>query len=235
MNKSNYSAAIRPYKSYNSSKSLDFLYKESLTAQVQDIFNTLDEFYDSIHSEFNKNYIIIEIGTYFGGFTKILSDSALGRNSNGIYTFDIEDLILNKRQSMIEFDHIKLPEKKVSESLKENCENVYFNLGDVFSFATMSKIANLCKNNKLIIFCDGGNKPKEVNFFSQFLKVGDFIFAHDYSLDKDYFEQNINNKIWYWLETTNADIKDACDFYNLETFMEDKFNKCVWTCRRKVK
>ena len=113
MNKSNFAQAVYPYHSYETSKSLDFIYKDSLTAQVKDIFSTLDKFYESIANEFNKNYIIIEIGTYFGGFTKILSDSNLGKNSNGIYTFDIEDLKLNKRQYMIEKQGIILPDKKI--------------------------------------------------------------------------------------------------------------------------
>lgn len=233
MNNSNYDAIVNPYVSYETSGSLDFIYKDSLTAQAKTIFNTLDQFYQNINSEFNKNYIILEIGTYFGGFTKILADSALGKNSNGIHTFDIEDLMLNKRQFMIEKKDIVLPEKKVSESLKEKCENVTFHKGDIFAFKTIAFINSIIQNQKLIIFCDGGDKPREFNFFSQFLKKGDFIFAHDYSFDEEKFEENKQNKIWFWLETKNSDVQSACDYYGLENFMEEEFNKCVWTCRKK--
>ena len=118
MNKSSFAPVIDPFISYEASKSLDFLYRDSLTAQSKNIFNTLDKFYDSIKEEFNKNYSIIEIGTYFGGFTKILSDSNLGKNSNAIHTFDIQDLDLNKRQNIFVNKSITIPNKKVSESLK---------------------------------------------------------------------------------------------------------------------
>lgn len=233
MNKSSFASVVDPFISYETSKSLDFLYRDSLTAQSRNIFNALDKFQDSIKEEFNKNYIIIEIGTYFGGFTKILSDSNLGKNSNGIYTFDIQDLDLNKRQDMLENKSITIPNKKVSESLKEHCQNVYFHKGDVFSEASIRFIVNIIKNQKLIIFCDGGYKPIEFSYFAQALKKGDFILAHDYSFDEKHFEENKANKIWYWLETKNADIQAACDQYELETFMEQDFNNCVWTCRRK--
>jgi len=233
MNKSNFSQAIYPYYSYETSKSLDFIYKDSLTAQVKDIFSTLDKFHESIANEFNKNYIIIEIGTYFGGFTKILSDSNLGKNSNGIYTFDIEDLKLNKRQYMIEKQGIILPDKNVSQSLLENCTNVSFQKMNIFSEEALQFIKSKIGDNKVIIFCDGGNKPQEFNLLSYFLKKDDFIFAHDYSFSEETFNNDINGKIWYWLETKNSDIQLACDHYGLKNYMEDDFNKCVWTCRRK--
>lgn len=233
MNKSNFAQAVYPYHSYETSKSLDFIYKDSLTAQVKDIFSTLDKFYESIANEFNKNYIIIEIGTYFGGFTKILSDSNLGKNSNGIYTFDIEDLKLNKRQYMIEKREIVLPHKNVSQSLFENCTNVSFHKMNIFSEEALKYIKSKIDNNKVIIFCDGGNKPQEFNLFSRFLKKDDFILAHDYSFNEETFNNDINGKIWYWLETKNSDIQSACNHYGLENYMEEDFNKCVWTCRKK--
>ena len=50
-----------------------------------------------------------------------------------------------------------------------------------------------------IVFCDNGNKPREFNVFSQFLKVGDIIVVHDWN--KEIFPENV---------------KLPCEKYNLK-------------------
>jgi len=58
-----------------------------------------------------------------------------------------------------------------SDPLKE----LYF--GDCFDQDLLTGIA---KQPNKIIYCDGGNKPKELMFFKSACNVGDIIMAHDY-------------------------------------------------------
>jgi hypothetical protein len=50
----------------------------------------------------------------------------------------------------------------------------------------MDRIALCIRNTPgaVYIFCDGGNKPKELLTFSQFMRIGDIISVHDYTDDQ---------------------------------------------------
>jgi len=68
---------------------------------------------------------------------------------------------------------------------------------------------------------------------SNYLKVGDFILAHDYAENKENFEEKIKLKIWNWHEIQFSDIKEACEKNNLDNFQKEIFENVVWTCRIK--
>jgi hypothetical protein len=84
-----------------------------------------------------------------------------------------------------------------------------------------------------IVLCDGGSKKNDFKILSSLLKPGDIIMAHDYSPNQTYFEENINNKIWNWLEIQDSDIDESCLTYNLKPYMEDEFRSVVWVCKIK--
>ena len=53
---------------------------------------------------------------------------------------------------------------------------------DVFSIE--QEIGDLIKSDGMtILFCDGGNKPKELATFSKYLKKGDYICTHDWGTE----------------------------------------------------
>ena len=57
-----------------------------------------------------------------------------------------------------------------------------FQMVDVFEIE--NEIANSIQNDGItILFCDGGDKPKELNTFSKYLKRGDFIVVHDWNTE----------------------------------------------------
>ena len=57
-------------------------------------------------------------------------------------------------------------------------------------------VTNMILNGgKTLVLCDGGNKINEFNFYSDFIKNGDIIMAHDYSESTEFFNENINEKI----------------------------------------
>jgi len=89
------------------------------------------------------------------------------------------------------------------------------------------------RDGTTVVLCDGGNKIREFNTLSSFLKEGDFILAHDYAVDRELFEREINRQVWNWCEITQGDIEQACIRENLLSYREDIFNNVAWTCKVK--
>jgi hypothetical protein len=109
-----------------------------------------------------------------------------------------------------------------------------YRIEDCFSTNTSNFIITLLKENKCLLLCDGGNKVEEFNFFSQFITSGSYIMAHDYSTDKNYFDKNIRDKVWNWLEIEDADIMSSVYNYNLtKPEYYEKFKDVVWVCYKK--
>jgi hypothetical protein len=84
-----------------------------------------------------------------------------------------------------------------------------------------------------IVLCDGGDKIREFNILSDYLKRGDFILGHDYAVNRDTFEESVNKKIWNWHELSESDIKNACDRNLLEDYNRTTFESVVWICKIK--
>jgi cephalosporin hydroxylase len=85
-----------------------------------------------------------------------------------------------------------------------------------------------------VLMCDGGNKINEVNLLADFLKPGDFIMAHDYGINREYFDTDIrSHNLWHWCEIIFADVKAALDKNLCAPYMQDEFQKVVWLCQRK--
>jgi hypothetical protein len=94
-------------------------------------------------------------------------------------------------------------------------------------------VGNLQREGTTVLLCDGGLKKMEVNLLTDYLKPGDFVMAHDYVRNVEYFEEAINKRIWNWCEITDADIQETIDRNQLEDFMRDEFQNVAWMCRRK--
>ena len=148
---------------------------------------------------------VVELGTQNGGFTIFLSK-------------------LFKK--IISFDN-----KSFSRTLEafKKYDNIEFTELDVFKDPQI--IGNIIKTQgKVLLLCDNGNKIKEVNIYSNYLKTGDFIMAHDYAKNREYFKQEIRDKYWHCLEITDADI----DFNNLFKLDSDIINRAAWFCAIKI-
>lgn len=95
-------------------------------------------------------------------------------------------------------------------------------------------VSNLQRPGITVLMCDGGLKQMEVNLLTDFLKPGDFIMAHDYCRDKDFFEQSINKRIWNWCEITDEDIIETLKRNKCIDFMSEEFQNVAWMCRQKL-
>lgn len=57
---------------------------------------------------------------------------------------------------------------------------VSFLQGDVFSPETVRAVSEFTRGHRALIFCDDGDKKREVALYTEVLKSGDLLMAHDY-------------------------------------------------------
>jgi predicted O-methyltransferase YrrM len=171
-------------------------------------------FYDLLK---NTNPVrIIEIGTALGGFILSLRLMSNALNlSPYILTYDIHD--------------------RDYSFLKQN--NIDVKIENIFSQdhtdVNREVIEYIQQDGTTLVLCDGGNKIGEFNLLSQHLKRGDIIMAHDYAPNSEYFLNEINLKVWNWLEIQDSDIHKAATDNNLKPFMQDSFTQAAWVCKQK--
>lgn len=182
---------------------------------AQQHHNAYKYFYEFIEQERFER--ILEIGTAMGGFTHFLNFACtdLGLETE-ILSYDIHE----------RKEYSRLTDKGVDVCIENMFSSDFKSISDhAYNFIT--------KSGKVLVLCDGGNKINEFNCLSSFIKSGDFIMAHDFAMDKDYFEKEINEKIWLWHEISAKDIKDSMTSEGLEFHNQDIFSQVVWACCKK--
>ena len=116
--------------------------------------------------------MIVELGTFQGGFTKHLEDAF---PEIPIYSYDNVDLIKGNRQYYSDRVVFRV------ESVLTDCESLLVLL-----------------NNPLVklLYCDNGKKKQEVAMYSQYLFHGDFIAVHDWG--NEIFWEDVQPYIGDW-------------------------------------
>lgn len=160
---------------------------------------------------------ILEIGTGLGGFTKFLRKVSNDYNLD----IDIRTYDIHKRGDIPSFAAL---------NIECRIENVF---DTDYTTCSQDIVDYIQGEGKTLVLCDGGNKIKEFNLLSDYLKVGDIIMAHDYAPSRDYFMDNVYLLLWNWLEISDADIEQACSRNNLVPYMEEEFRQAVWVCKIK--
>ena len=190
--------------------------KGILAQQARGVLDVFENFFNE-----NEFDYVIEIGTSFGGLSLFLYEQSLNHNFKFI-TYDwfgFKDGEWSWR-----LDKLK---KAWGGELKFD-----FRDKNVFEESTIDEIASILKNNKCLLLCDGGDKPKEIQIYSEYLQDGSYIMGHDYAPTKDYFHKNIKTKIWNWLELQDSDFEETMEKHNLHKSKKyyDKFKRVVWAC-----
>jgi cephalosporin hydroxylase len=187
---------------------------QGLTAQQH--HNAYQVFYDFIKDIQPKR--ILEIGTAHGGFIMFLkticNDLELDTD---IRTYDIESR--DTYPSIINYG-IDL---RIENIFTEGFLDVDSEVKDYIS-----------QDGTTLVLCDGGYKIGEFNVLSKYIKIGDFIMAHDYAENSEVFEEKIKNKLWNWHEISDSEINDATIENNLSIYNKDTFENVLWTCRQKI-
>lgn len=191
-----------------------FIYENLIISQHP---NVGDKF-KSLINEF-KPKRVLEIGTADGGLTLLLRDILDSSNLNDVVirTYDIN-----------EQKNLKLKNKNIEIITKNVFNHPYSELEHPHEVKEFIQ-----QEGKTLVLCDGGSKKNEFRLLSQFLKIGDIIMAHDYAPNENYYNENIKDKIWNWLEIQDSDINESCLTYNLKPYMEDEFRSVVWVCKIK--
>lgn len=168
---------------------------------------------------------ILEIGTMHGGLTLCLRDimDNIGLENNIIRTYDINDQ---------EFLKPLIVNKNVEVYTKNLFNDHYNDFADDKSKQEM--IDFIQQDDTTVVMCDGGCKKCEYNLLAPLLKNNDIIMAHDYSPNIEYFEQNMRDKIWNWMEINDSDILEVSSLYNLKPFYQDSLLNIAWNCRKKL-
>jgi hypothetical protein len=159
---------------------------------------------------FSPDYVkqfdtIIEIGTYNGGLTSWFADNK--KQNAKIVSFDIDGTINTTGRTDIDFR-------------VESC----------FDNKTFLDIVDMIQSEgKVLVMCDGGDKQREFSVFSEYLKSGDVIMAHDYMENDD--EWKIKSNFWQWpyaADTRFENIKDAIEKNNLSPYKYDESKFVFW-------
>lgn len=172
-------------------------------------------FYDFIETV--KPSRILEIGTAMGGFTMFLHEVCKEYELNTVIrSYDIHGR--HSYQDMINL------------GVDVRVENIF---NDNYTEVSQEVIDFINEPGTTIVLCDGGYKIGEFNLLANYIKSGDFILAHDYARDAEYFAENINMKYWNWHEIQDSHIEAACELNELLPYNQDEFDTCVWVCKVK--
>lgn len=122
-----------------------------------------------------------------------------------------------------EFSTFDIKTTLIDDKLKKICNvytcNVFDNLDLIRKCIT--------DDGKTLVLCDGGNKIKEFNAFTSYLKSGDYIMAHDYFSDGRF-----DDKSWS-CEITNKDIMATVQSNHLTQKHTKIFDDYYWCCYNK--
>ena len=173
-------------------------YKGILAQQNPNTFNEFEKFFNNETFDY-----VIEIGTSYGGLALFLHDQSLKHKFKFI-TYDWSGFKDGAWSNRIYQLKSTMPSGNLS-----------FDYRDKNIFENTDEIINILKNNKCLLLCDGGDKPKEFNIFGKHLTSGSYIMAHDYASDETDFETNVRNKIWNWFEIQDSDIQETMNENNI--------------------
>ena len=151
---------------------------------------------------------ILEVGTAEGGMTTFLSDQC---PDSEILTIEILDFY--------------------NYNFRAGVTSV---IGNIFSEEILSIASEFIKKPGIcLVLCDGGNKSREFAFLANYLKVGDYIAAHDYCFSWEVFKSKFQNKIWNYCRITESHIHQICVNHSLENKFENS-QEGLWIIKQKI-
>ena len=106
--------------------------------------------------------IAIELGTDAGGFAALLADTVAAWGGHA-WTFDRE--------------------RKFSQLLLDTTPNLTFVQSDVLAEYDRTLTKLIDDHEPVLLYCDDGNKVREIAMYGALLNVGDLLATHDYNTE----------------------------------------------------
>jgi hypothetical protein len=203
------------YPKYSSPVTGIWEYENFTLQQHKDILKTFPLFLRKINPA-----RVLEIGTGHGGFSLFLRNSL---NEMGLAETPIKSFDVIEREC---YDALR--SRGVEVSVQNLFDSSYSKIEERELIETYIQSPGVS-----LVLCDGGNKRMEFNILSPLLKEGDFVMAHDYAPDLQYFDKHIKGKRWDWFQIEDSHIEEACRTNNLVSFEEIDFTDLVWVCKYK--
>ncbi len=173
--------------------------------QVSQVIGALQVIHENFLSQFDT---IVEIGTYNGGLSSWVYD--LKKPEAKFVSYDIDPVINNSNRIDIDF-----------------------RIGDCFEEKTKNEIIELIKTEgSSLLLCDGGDKNREFNVFTEHMKDGDHIMLHDFLVTEEQFSSL--QQYWQWPYGNESDLPSVTDTiakFNLKKDEKyDDFLSTFWGC-----
>jgi hypothetical protein len=157
----------------------------------------------------HKPSMVIEIGTDKGGLSSLLS-SVIQTYGGEFHTMDIKS--------------------GGTTCMYPLHGNSTFHQWDCFEHVDEIK-ALIQRKGLCFLLCDGGDKPKEFNLFSDLMKSGDVIACHDWcGPDSAQFSP----EFWGWSEVPNERIDASIKGNKLIDFIPEWFEFSAWCVKQKT-
>jgi hypothetical protein len=169
------------------------------TQQTPGTFEVFDKFFTE-----QSFGIIIELGTYNGGFTLYLAK----RQKHKVHSFDIKNYM----------------DRRTVDKIKSFSAKIYFE--DIFNSEKLTSLFST--DERVLLLCDNGFKAEEVKTFAPYLKNNDVIMAHDYFYDEEEF---YNNTKWKACEIVERHF--VYDYLKPYTPYDIMFKEVFWACKIK--
>ena len=134
---------------------------------------------------------VVELGTARGGLALFMGVHLKLRDGM-LLTLDVRRLVDNKWIEQASRFNVKFEQK------------------DVFDSETVEEVRGFISNHRTLIFCDNGDKPRELQTYSKILKPNDLIMAHDWG--KEIKREDLTAEILSILEPYRQE-----DFDSLKT------------------
>lgn len=183
---------------------MEYSYKGIHIGQAPDVYYAFNE----MIKEFDT---IIEMGTDSGGLTYMLYE--LKRNDAVIYSYEIDS-------------------KRIQLHYGITYNNLLLRELDCLSDQGISEISHIITqpNKRTLVLCDGGNKMKEFEVYSKYLKPGDVIMCHDFQESESTFNNYCIVQNWQGTpESFSKHTETVALKYHLYKYKYyDKFLKSFW-------
>jgi len=108
---------------------------------------------------------IIELGTDEGGFAAMLADWSLPWGSQ-VFTFDIKAKFKPSLLTLLNLFYVEEDVLQVGGAK-----------------GVLALLATAPAGPPLLLYCDNGNKPREVELYAQHVPVGSILGVHDYNTE----------------------------------------------------